>query len=265
MVPLLLLALAAAGGDSSGGGKGGGGDDFCADRPGLATGTCIVPGGHVQIETSFGEYSRQRQGDSVEKDWSILPTELRIGLDQKTEVRFDLAPMLRSKVTDPSGTTRAHGAGDLTISAKRLLTSDDAKVKVAALPFVTLPVGSRDFTQGRWSEGLLVPSEFELGGPWGLTLTPEADRNPDSEGRGHHWRGALSGELDYQINDRLTLGADWLVARETDGAEHKREAQVGLDAALQVGKRVQFDIEADAGLARSSPDILLISGVAVRF
>lgn len=258
MVPLLLLAAAAAGGGDAE-------PDFCADRPGLATGTCIVPGGHVQLEFSLGEHSRQRQGDSVEKDWSFVPTELRIGLDRKTEVRFDMEPLLRSKLSGPGGTERSHGAGDLTVSVKRLLTSDHAKVKVSALPFVTLPTGSRDFTAGRLAEGLLVPVDAELGGKWSLTLTPEADRNPDSDGPGHHWRGALSGELGYALTDKLSIGADWLVGREKDGAERKREAQIGLDAALQVGKNVQLDLEADAGLARSSPDLLLITGVAIRF
>lgn len=261
MAPLLLALAAVAGG-------GGGGDsqsDFCADRPGLATGTCVVPGGKVQVEFSLGEYSRMHNSDGTERDWSWLPFELRVGLDDRTEVNLALEPLLRSKLTSDGITQRSHGAGDLTVGFKRRLTGDKAKVTVTALPFVTLPTGSRDFTQGRVAEGMLVSLTGDFTDKWSWTLTPEAEHNPDSSGRGHHLRGALAGEIGYQLSDKLNLGLDALVARERDGDDHKREAQLGLAAAYQARKNLQLDLEVDTGFARSSPDLTLISGVAVRF
>ncbi|URD60915.1 transporter [Sphingomonas sp. KRR8] len=242
-----------------------GDNDFCADRPGIATGTCVVPGGHVQVEFSLGEYSRTHNSDGTERDWSWLPAELRIGLDQATEVNFAFAPLLRSKLTSDGVTERTHGAGDLTVGIKRRLTPADAKVVVTALPFLTLPVGSRDFTQGRVSEGMLVSLTGNVSDKWSWTLTPEAERNPDSDGPGYHWRGALAGEIAYAVSDKLNIELDALVAREREGDDHKREAQLGLAAGYQAGKNLQLDVEVDTGFARSSPDLQLITGVAVRF
>jgi len=264
MVPLLILALAAAGGDASGGGKGSG-DDFCADRPGLATGTCIVPGGHVQLEFSLGEYSRMHNSDGTERDWSWAPFELRIGLDQKTEFNLAMEPALRSKLTSGGTTERQRGVGDLTLGFKRRLSGDDAKVSATVLPFVTLPTGSAAFTAGKPAEGVLVSLNTTIKGPWSATLTPELDRNPNSGGDGYHLREAVAGEIGLDVTEKLNLGLDLLVARERDGADHKREAELGLAAAYQVGKNLQLDTEVRTGFARSSPDLTLISGVAVRF
>jgi hypothetical protein len=75
----------------------------------------------------------------------------------------------------------------------------------------------------------------------------------------------MAGAVWLTLNDRLSVGVDALVASEHDGAEHRREGQVGLSAAFLATPDLQLDVEVDAGFARSSPDLALITGVAVRF
>ena len=254
-LPLLLaLATPAAAAEA----------DLCANRPGLASDPCVVGSGRVQLEFSLVAWSRSRKGDEVERERSLLPVELRVGLDPRTEVSVALEPALRSSVRAQYITERARGVGDLTFTLKHVLTPDTADVAVAALSFVTLPTGSGPFTAGRVGAGLLLPMGTELG-PVSLALAPEVDLLPNSDRPGRHLRGALAGAAWLSLDERLSVGVDALVARERDGAERYREAQVGLAAAFLATPDLQFDVEVDAGLARSSPDLAVITGVAIRF
>jgi hypothetical protein len=238
--------------------------ELCANRPGLASDPCVVEAGRVQLEFSFVDWSRTRNADGVERERSLLPFELRVGMGGKTEVGASLELLLRSSLRQDGTVERTHGAGDLTLSLKHVLTPDNSKVAVAAQTFVTLPTGSDLFTAGRVGGGVVLPMSLESGSV-SLILAPEADLLPNSDEPGRHLRGALAGAVWLTLNDRLSVGMDALFARERDGDERSREAQVGLAAAFLATPNLQFDVEVDAGFARSSPDLALITGVAIRF
>lgn len=238
--------------------------EFCANRPGLASDPCVIQAGRVQAEFSLVEWSRTRNVDGVERARSLLPVEVRVGIGGGTELGASLKPLLRSSLRHDGMTERAHGAGDLTLSLKQVLTPDNADFAAAAQTFVTLPTGSDPFTAGRVGGGVVLPMALERGSV-SLIVAPEADLLPNSDGPGRHVRGALAGAVWLTLHERLSLGVDALVARERDGSEHRREGQVGLSAAFLATPDLQLDVEVDAGFARSSPDLALITGVAIRF
>src|SRR6185369_3776379 len=49
----------------------------CADRPGKATGTCLVPDGHWQIETGLAGWTLQRDGSERDTSLSIGETTIK--------------------------------------------------------------------------------------------------------------------------------------------------------------------------------------------
>ena len=244
---LVLTAPAAAGAEAP---------DFCSDRPGLTTGTCLAAPGTFQLETSFAEWSRSDGAEEL----ALGSSRLRYGVDGRTDLHLAITPHVR---VHEEGATE-HGIGDLSIAVKHVVTRADASVAIAIMPFVKLPTGSRALSNRRWEGGLLLPVEAPLSGAWSVTLTPEINWSADSDGDGHHARYALAATLGVDLSRRWSASLDGLVAREKDGTTlHEGVASVSL--AFLASPTLRFDAQADAGLTRDTPDIKLTSGFAVRF
>lgn len=235
---------------------------FCADRPGLATGTCIVPVGKVQLETSFVDWSRTRSSGDTETSTLVGASRLRIGLREGSDLQIAFTPYADIRLR---GGEKDHvsGVGDVTVAVKQSLVGR-ATWSVALLPFAKLPVAKRSLGNGKLEVGLLLPLEIDLGDSLSLTLTPEADLNADSDGDGYHLRAAIAGSLGVALDERWTVAVDGLWARERDDGLF-REAAIGLSVARQIGDHAQVDAEVNAGLDSGSPDWRLVSGFAVRF
>lgn len=105
MRTMVLILAAALGVDA----------DFCADRRGLATETCIVPARAVQIETSLVEHGRTKTRSEDTTDYSIGASRLRIGVSASTDLHLTFAPFftLHSK-----GEHRVSGVGDVSFGIK---------------------------------------------------------------------------------------------------------------------------------------------------
>ena len=231
--------------------------EFCTDRPGLTTGLCLTAPGTFQLETSLVEWA-ETDGQS---EMAIAASVLRYGVSHRTDLHLGFTPYLR---IEEDGETH-HGAGDVSIAVKHVLTSPDATAGIAVMPFVKLPTASRQIGNGEWEGGLLVPVEMALSESWSLTFTPEFNWNADGDENGHHPRFALAATLAVDVNERWSASIDGLVGRERDGGYTSREAVVSGAIAYLMGEAVQVDVQADVGLARDSPDIALTSGIAFRF
>jgi len=66
-----------------------------------------------------------------------------------------------------------------------MMTSDNAPVQLALIPFVKLPTAKRGIGNRKVEGGLAVPVSFGLGGIT-ATLGPEADLLADGDGGGRH-------------------------------------------------------------------------------
>ena len=239
--------------------------DFCPDRPGKDTPPCIVDKGHVMIETSAINYSRERDGSQYE----IGETLMRYGLTDRVELQLGLIPFAIAHLKTESGVDKTlRGAGDLTGAAKvNLLNPSGNDTSVAVQAFVTAPTGKRGIGDGEWQGGVLVPISLELTDSTGLALTPEVDILANEEGGGHHV--ALTGvaSLNREIADGLE-GSVEIWSRVHREPENKRtEASLDLALAWQPDeqKPVQFDVEVDLGLNHDTPTAEMSAGIAVRF
>ena len=239
--------------------------EFCADRPGLTTGTCTAAAGTFQLESSFIDWSRSR-GDGEEDEETVIgSSRLRYGIDDRTDIHLTFDPYIRTHDSGPDGSHTDHGAGDLSVAVKHRFTPDDAPLDVAVMCFVKVPTASRPIGNRRWEGGLLLPVQAELGGPLSLTLTPEIDWNADGDGHGHHAAWSLAASLGMAITTNLSASIDGLIARERDGGATAHEAVAAMSLAYLASSTVQLDVQAAFGLSHDAADVALSSGIAFRF
>ena len=260
MRTLVLLALLSLAGPVSAADA----PTFCADRPGLATGTCTASAGTVQLESSFLDWSAAN-GSTEEQVFLIGPSRLRLGLDDRTDVQLGWTPFIRSYERDADGRVRHSGVGDIFLVGKHRLTGDGAPFALALMPFIKVPVARRSIGNGHWEGGLLIPAELALSDPWSLTLTPEIDWNSDGGGHGYHTRLAAAASLGFALGARWSASLDGLVGRENDGDDTAKETAVGFALGFQATPTLQLDVQADAGFTRDTPDVQLDAGFALRF
>lgn len=234
--------------------------DFCADRPGLATGTCIASPGSIQIETSFVEWGIAKSRSENTREYAIGATRLRFGLGNNADVQVAFTPFARSHT---SGENAENGVGDVYVGAKYRYHGDVA-VQLAALAFVKLPVAKEPLGNGDVEFGLLLPMDASLTGPWSLTVTPEVDWNANEDRSGRHARLAIAGSIGFAVADDWSIALDGLFGRERDRTT-RQEAVVGLSVAHQIRTNIQLDAEVDFGLTSDDPDIRLVTGFAARF
>jgi len=247
-----LLFLASAAGASAA--------EFCADRPGLATGTCIAAAGSPQAETSLVEWGHTKSASDQTNEFAIGATRLRFGIEENTDVQVAFTPFNYSH-TD--GEHSVSGVGDLYLAVKHRFIRGDT-VQMAALPFMKLPIAKESIGNRKVEFGILLPTEIGLRAPWSLTITPEADWNANQDGSGHHWKLSVAASIGLDIAKNWSLALDGLIGMERDRVTRQDDA-VGLSIAHQLRPNLQVDAETDLGLSSEEPGVRLVTGFAARF
>lgn len=252
---LSLLAIPAAAGA----------EDFCADRPGLATGACLVPPGHIQLETSLAAWSLDRSAGVRSTELAVASSVLRIGIANGFELQAAIDPLIIQSVRAGAMRSRDSAIGDGTLGLKVRLTSASSEtLAIALLPIVKLPLAKAPIGNGKVEAGLLAPIDFALSERWSLTLTPEADWLADTDGRGRHAGYALAGSLGVALGEAWTAALDvgWSIDRDPAGSS--RAAAAGLSLAWMARDNLQLDVEVDVGLNQGTPDRVVAIGFAYR-
>jgi hypothetical protein len=237
---------------------------ICTDRPTKANAVCTVPVGKWQLESSAAARSRTEADGATTKVTTLGSSVVKFGLSERSDLQVGVTPYVRVE-TEAAGATSHHsGFGDLTVRYKHRMTADNAKVQVAAIPFVKLPTASGDIGNGKVEGGLAVPISMASGAVT-VVLGSELDMLADADGEGHHPALVNLINVAGPIVPGLTLvGEIWTM---TNFDPSDRLTQASADAALGwlVSDRVQLDIGANFGLNRNTADVELYAGASVRF
>lgn len=241
-------------------------EPICADRPGLATPTCTVPAGMVQVETTFVDWTRDRAGGVRSDEISIGDSAFKLGLTDRAHVELVVAPFVGSRVREDGGRETASGFGDLIVAAKYRLTSDESPVQIAVRPFVKIPTAKRSLGNGRVEGGIVVPIEYALpGSALSLAISPQLDLVADGDGSGHHLAATQVVGLAFPLSERLSASAEGLVSWDWDKDGTVRQYAAGGSLAYLISNDLQLDAGANFGLNRDAPDVQLYTGFAIRF
>jgi hypothetical protein len=233
---------------------------ICTDRPGKANGTCTVPAGAWQLESSFVDWLRLEEGGSQTEVLLIGSTFVKLGLSGRSDLQLGITPYVRVSADG----NRASGFGDMIVRYKHRLTGEGSGVQVAAIPFVKLPTADGDIGNGKVEGGLSVPVGFALG-PLSVTVNPEFDWLADGDGHGRHPAMIQVIALSAPVAPKLTVMGDLWASWNYDPDGTARQASADAALAYLVNDELQLDAGANFGLTRETPDIQLYGGVSIRF
>lgn len=241
---------------------------YCPERPGLDTPACIVDRGRVSVETALLDWTLDRQPDSRTDTVLIGDTLVRLGVTDTLEARVGWTPYGHERVRDRrSGAVDAVGqAGDVSLGVKASLHNPDGSgLSVAALPYVTLPVGGSRIGEGAVGAGLLIPVTYALSDAVQLDVTPEVDAQPNADRSGRHLRYSAAGGATVELTRSLSAALEGQVIRDRDPDDRSTQTFAALSLAWQVRDDLQLDAIGVAGLDAAAPDVQLAFGVSRRF
>lgn len=244
------------------------GPRFCPNRPSIGESGCTTEPGHVQLEMSALDWTRDE--DSRQRDDTVLVGDLqaRFGLTGSAELQVAWTPYGHDRTRDEATglIDRTGRVGDVQIGLRQNLRNPDGKgLSFAVEPSVTLPVGRQPIGAGDWGAGLVIPVTYDLSDKLNLALTNEVDAQPDEDGDGRH---PLVNEvlgLGYDLTDSVTAVGEVQVTRDDDPGGHETRVFAAGSLAWQPTKRTQLDVLVGAGLNRAAPDLRVLTGGAIVF
>ena len=242
--------------------------DLCAERPGLDTPACTVDPGHLQVELGVGDWTLDKQAGS-RTDTILLGQALaRYGVGTSTEVRLGWTAYghIRTRDRASGAIDRSSGTGDITIGLKQNLSNPNGDgFSLALLPYASLPTGKNDIGAGDWGAGLLLPISFDLTDKVSWATTPEVDAAVDADGNGRHLAFGSAAGLDVELSKHWSMSVEGELIRDRDPSGHSTRAVAGAFLAYKPQERLQFDVGAQAGLNRATPDVELYFGISRKF
>ncbi len=236
--------------------------EICADRPGIASSTCIVEPNRVQLELAI-DWSFQEDGDARTDTVLAGDTLVRIGVDERTEVQFGWTAFGRVRERVGDDVASDDSVGDAFIGVRHRLYDKDG-IAVALQGRFSLPIGGSAIGAGDWGAELLVPFTFGVG-EVDLALTPFIAAAPDADRRGRHLAYGLAAGMGFNLSKRLSTVIDLSLARDEDPLGSSTEALAALALAYLVNNNLQIDAGAIVGLNEDSADLELYVGAAQRF
>ena len=242
--------------------------DYCPERPGIDTPACTMAPGRVSIETSLADWTRDDTPDMRSDTVLIGDTLIRVGVSDTVEARIGWTPFGHAHVRDKTSGAidSADRVGDVTLGLKANLRNPDGSgFSVAALPYVSLPVGRAPIGAGDWGAGFLLPVSYDLSEAVSLAFTPEIDAAVDEDGDGRHLAYSLAGGIGVKLTDKVTATPELQVLRDDDPGGHTTQGYAALSFAYSASDDLQFDIFGAAGLNPESSDAEVYAGVARRF
>lgn len=235
--------------------------ELSTDRPDKTESPYTVPNGRIQIELDLANYTRDRSDDARVETIGAVPFNLKLGIDDATDLQLVIAPYIHRTATDQSGTrTTTEGFGDLTIRLKRNLWGDDGgKTAFALMPYVTLPTSRAGLGTGKIEFGLIAPLAIELSDTIDLGLMTEIDVVEDGR-NGRNASFVNSATLGFSLTERLGLYTELFTER---GDQWIVTGDLGITYAI--GKDTRIDAGINLGLNEAADDAAVFVGLSRRF
>jgi hypothetical protein len=239
---------------------------FSTDRPDKSNSPYTVDAGHYQIESDFVNVSIFHSNGITVRTVQFADPVLKAGLTNTTD--FELGYGGYNEVTTTSGGvpgTRASGFGDLTPRLKwNLLGDDDGTYSVALIPYVKIPVASRQIGNGEVEGGMILSVGINL--PMGFTaiVMSELDALKNGANNGKHANYVNLVNVSHSIFGDLSGSVE--LASQIAADVHSTNAYTAdLALSYALTPTLQLDAASYIGLNRDAPRLTLYSGISQRF
>ncbi|MDP9175223.1 MAG: transporter [Planctomycetota bacterium] len=235
---------------------------FNPDRPSVTTGPLTLDAGHVQVEMSFAEYTRDHR--TLLEGISVAPMNIRVGILNNAELDVAISPYQYSRTGTADQSQYVGGFGDARIQSKiNLWGNEGGNTALGIIPFLNVPTAATNIGTGRLQGGLALPFATNLPGEFsfGTTVQFGIDRNSDNTAYGvdilhtatvsHAIVGTLAAYVEYAG-----------IAPSGTGRTYQAFFDSGLTYAIS--ENIQLDLAVNLGLSRSTSDYTVLSGITFR-
>lgn len=238
---------------------------ICTDRPTKSNFACTVPKGLVQVEADAFSWISSRSGATRSDQLLFGNPTLKYGLTGSSDIQLNWVPVTRVRSRNAGGAVATRsGIGDVTLRFKQRLTGAQGSFQLALLPFVKLPTAPTGIGNGKVEGGVAVPINISAPGGWTLTLGPQLDLLADADGQGRHLGFTGLVNVAKQIG-AFTLYNEIWTSQNFDPAGSLRQYSYDVALAWLAGPTLQFDVGANIGLNRDTPDLVAYAGISTRF
>ena len=239
--------------------------ELSTDRPDKTESPFTVPAGRWQVEADAFIFRLDEHGTDAAiartTGWSAAAVNLKLGITERLDLQFILPAWSEQEQKFTDGhRARARGWSDLAIRAKLNLSGNDrGAMAMALMPFLSLPTAGGAFGSHGVEGGVIIPFATKLGGGWDLGAMVEGDLR--REDRRATFAGIASVTVSHDITERLGGYVEWWNEWTRPGWASTFDA--GLTFRITPG--VQFDAGANFGLTRSAEDLVVFTGISVRY
>ena len=243
---------------------------FSPDRPARSTSPVTVDAGRFQIESDFLNATYARDQGTTTRSFQAADPVLKLGITSSIDFEVNFAGFNDTRTTvDHGGGTlsKGQGFGDVTLAAKvNLLGNGGGTYAFALIPYLRVPSGTRNISDGQVEGGVVAPLTIALPQDFNMTLQTEVDVLRNQNGPGTHANVVDIVNVSHAVPGIKDLTATAELYSSLDTEAHAPDVYT-FDVALAylVDPNTQVDIGANVGLNRGAPDIQAYTGIAHRF
>jgi hypothetical protein len=235
--------------------------EMSTDRPDTTESAYTVDAGHVQVESSFVDYTRDDDDGEDFDGLSVLPTNLKIGLTNNMDLQLAFEPYVRSEFEGDS--IDGFGATQLRLKIN-LWGNDGGDTALAVMPFVQFPTedddfGATDHVQG----GVILPLAVALPNEWSLGLMAEFDAVRDGVDEDYELQFVHTATVGHDIVGDLAGYVEYIGVTDTEeGTGYV--SLIGGGLTYGASDNVQLDCGVNFGLSDGADDFNVFAGISIR-
>lgn len=235
------------------------------DRPGIADGSKVI--GARRFQTELGLQKEFRGSGSASEQSLFAPTLLRLGVDDKWEVRIESNTFTLRRISDPdNGANPNRGFAPLSLGMKYqfLGLDDETQPSLGAIVRVFPVSGSRDFRSQHTTGDVRLAADWDISLQWSLNPNVGFAIYEDDQNR-RFTTGILAVTLNYNPSKSLNFFID------TGMQSHEREkgklaAIFDFGVAYLPCRDIQLDFSVGRGTRGTTPPRAFVSlGVSKMF
>lgn len=235
-------------------------EDMETDRPDTTESPIAVEPGHLQLELSFLDYTKN-YGSNGGEEYSWVPMNIKLGLIQDLDVQFVIDPYTENHNKNEHDQC---GFGNSQIRIKKSFSkSADENIAAAVMPYFELPTGHGDLNSEYVPVGLIVPVSFSVSERSSFTIMGQLDyvRNREQDSYGTDFLHTVSYGRD--LIDELGAYVEYIgIAHDRSSEDYVCYFSYGFTYSLT--KNLQLDLGMRSGINSYADDLNLFSGISVR-
>ena len=239
---------------------------LAADRPDATESPVTVDAGHIQIETSFIDFTLNDDAATT-RSIALFDTNLKIGLTNNIDLQILFSPHTHERTGSPGSRSTVRSPSDIQLRTKINLWGNDqpgpSNTAFGVMPYVTIPTGVSLGT-GKVEGGLIAMIGWDAAENYSLGFQIETAFIHDPADDSHDTEISHTAVLGFDLIGDLGAYIEYLGVISTDAdGDYLPFFSTGVTYALT--EDLVLDFGTRIGLVDNADDINLFTGITARF